>query len=119
MCVIIIMLYSILPIHGPHESHYPDFLQVCGTDGLTYENICILRSTSANTRLDYRGPCAGTTGETMEAICERVVGENRCAYNSTNCQFLVMPEDGCCPICGECCFDIGVRGYCTILRTLT
>lgn len=75
-------------------------LQVCGTDGITYENVCILRSTSANIRVDYAGPCASDVGS-VGATCESVRQQGRCAHNSDNCQFLMESEEGCCPLCGE------------------
>ena len=81
---------------------------MCGTDGVTYDNICALRSTAANVRADYMGECVDPTeGETVEAVCERVRQDDRCTYNSDNCDFPVEPEDGCCPICGKyICGDI-------------
>ena len=83
---------------------------MCGTDGVTYDNICILRSTSANARLDYTGDCVNEDGNSVESICERVRQENRCSYSTANCSYLVQPkpEEGCCPICGKSPSIIGV-----------
>lgn len=76
-------------------------IQVCGTDGVTYENVCILRAQSANARLDYYGECETGPGDSREEICERVTSKNRCIYNTSNCRYLVTPEEGCCALCGE------------------
>ena len=82
-------------------------MQVCGTDGVTYENACVLQSQSANARVDYDGDCDDDLDDDddddddEDEICERVSSSGRCSYNSSNCQYLVNPEEGCCAICGE------------------
>ena len=55
--------------------------------------------------MDYRGPCEEE--ETPRRICDAVNRGERCGVrNITNCRYLVKPSDGCCPICGECLFNI-------------
>ena len=76
-------------------------MQVCGTDGVTYDNVCRLRTLSANARVDFYGVCQNGPGSTPNNLCERVSISGWCAYNSSNCNFLVEPEEGCCPLCGE------------------
>ena len=77
------------------------YIQVCGTDGVTYENICILRSLSANARVDYRGRCIGENDDwTPDELCERVKEEGLCQDSVDNCEILVQPLIGCCPVCG-------------------
>ena len=76
-------------------------MQVCGTDGVTYDNACVLRAQSANARVDYSGECDDDLEDIIEEICERVSSSGRCSYNSSNCRFLVDPEEGCCALCGE------------------
>jgi reversion-inducing cysteine-rich kazal motif protein len=77
------------------------FLQVCGTDGITYDNICDLKSNSANARVDYRGACMGAeTDELVNAMCTRLRGSGRCS-NLTGCRYRIRPSDGCCPVCGK------------------
>ena len=68
---------------------------------MTYENVCVLRSQSANARVDFYGECGDRPGETLDDFCERVNEEGRCIYNTSNCDRLVMPEEGCCPLCGK------------------
>ena len=75
--------------------------QVCGTDIVTYDNICILRSTSASVRLDFKGECLGQEGDSVEDICNLVARSGVCQHNTTNCKNLVQPIDGCCPVCGN------------------
>ena len=75
--------------------------QVCGTDGVTYNNTCELRAQSANARVDYRGACmdAGATTRVSD-ICQRLRRSGRCG-DVSDCSSVVQPEDGCCPVCGE------------------
>ena len=69
---------------------------------MTYENVCVLRAQSANARVDFNGECGDRPGETRDDFCERVNKQGRCIYsNTSNCDFLVMPEEGCCPLCGK------------------
>ena len=76
-------------------------VQVCATDGETYDSVCILRAQSANARVDYDGECDDDLEDKIEEICERVSSSGRCSYNSSNCHFLVDPEEGCCALCGD------------------
>ena len=78
-----------------------DILQVCGTDGVTYENICELRTQSNNARLDYRGRCVDDDDSTAGQVCRRVIMSGRCRFNTSNCPCLVRPVVGCCPVCGK------------------
>ena len=78
-------------------------LQVCGSDGITYENVCLLRSQSGGVRVDYRGACEeGDNQTSVSRICEIVEEKGLCADRNSTCRFLVRPSVGCCPICGEC-----------------
>ena len=95
--------FSSFPKHSfPHS--YPlitfafPLVKVCGSDGVTYPNSCVLESTSS-ARVDYPGECVD--GNSAEEICIMVLMEGLCVVNSTNCDRLVIPQDGCCPICGE------------------
>ena len=77
-------------------------LQVCGTDGVTYNSTCSMRSLSANTRVDYLGECLKLSqNNTIENICESVQEQGKCPHNSTTCRRLAEPQEGCCPVCGE------------------
>ena len=87
-----------------HCSHMRKHTQVCGGDGVTYKNLCVLQS-QANTRLDYRGECGGRN-VSREQHCQNIRNSNRCIHNSNNCQQLVQPGDGCCPICGKCYINL-------------
>ena len=65
---------------------------MCGTDGLTYENICTLRS-QLGVHLDYEAQCVS---------CDLVVGDDiLCEFDSLNCEVLAESDGACCPICGE------------------
>lgn len=76
----------------------PLFLQVCSTDGVTYENTCELDDQAA-VMLDYFGECLDTPTN-REEQCIRVLEENLCVTNLTNCDVVVFTGYGCCPICG-------------------
>ena len=73
---------------------------MCGTDGTTYASVCVLRSLSANARVDYRGECIDSDGEVAQDICALVQKSGRCA-DLTDCETVIIPDDGCCPVCGE------------------
>lgn len=75
-------------------------MQVCGTDGVTYENICELRTQSANARIDYRGECIDTGEDAAGDVCDLVRSSGRCTALPDDCTSPVSPGDGCCPICG-------------------
>lgn len=72
-------------------------------DGVTYDNICELRSQASGVRVDYRGECDDDSDTSVDDVCRRVRASGRCAFNADNCDYLVRPEDGCCPVCGELC----------------
>ena len=36
-----------------------------------------------------------------EDNCTNVRDTGRCTHNDDNCDTIVQPRDGCCPICGE------------------
>lgn len=81
---------------------FPHVMQVCGTDGQTYDNICELRSNSANVRVDYDGACEDDDeDEVVIDKCARLRRSNRCADVAPTCTSRILPEDGCCPVCGE------------------
>ncbi|XP_003384196.1 PREDICTED: uncharacterized protein LOC100633842 [Amphimedon queenslandica] len=73
---------------------------VCGTDGETYENICELRTRSDNARMDYKGTCIDDENMTASDVCDQVIANGRCRFNSDNCKCLIRPAVGCCPLCG-------------------
>lgn len=75
--------------------------KVCGSDGETYDNICVLRSRGSNVRLDYFGECLNEEGVSTEEACDRVMKRQLCKFNSDNCRSLIQPADGCCPVCGK------------------
>ena len=69
---------------------------------MTYENICLLRSQSGNGRVDYSGDCLSVPGApSVEAVCSNIREKARCRFTAENCRNLVIPEEGCCPICGK------------------
>ena len=69
---------------------------------MTYDNICELRSKSANARVDYYGECIVSAGsdETVNEMCIRLRSSGRCP-RLTNCRSRIRPGDGCCPVCGR------------------
>ena len=77
------------------------FLQVCGTDRVTYDSRCHLQTLSANARVDHMGACEEDTSGMMTwmQLCEKTKTDNKCPR--TDCMSRVMPREGCCPICGE------------------
>ena len=78
-----------------------DLKQVCGTDGVTYESTCHLRSQSANAQVDYRGACIDDEGSRPWELCRKIRNErNLCEDTKDRCTRRVLPKDGCCPICG-------------------
>ena len=76
-------------------------LQVCGTDKVTYDSSCHLRTLSANARVDHTGACEEDTTGMMTGmqLCDKTRTDNRCPR--ADCMTRVMPREGCCPICGE------------------
>ena len=75
---------------------------MCGTDGETYNSICELRANSANARVDHHGACASAgSNELVDNRCSRVRDSGMCV-NVSNCDTAVLPQDGCCPVCGMC-----------------
>ena len=77
-------------------------LQVCGTDGETYSSICELRFNSGNARPDHRGACEEEEGDdTVNNKCMRLRRSGRCAAIAAACRARIIPDDGCCPICGR------------------
>ena len=91
---------TLTPVAGTeHLQHNPFPSQVCGTDGITYDNQCLLKSRSFGARRDYRGECEPDDGDD-DGLCVRVSRARRCAYNASNCRRRVRPEEGCCALCG-------------------
>lgn len=101
-CIVIPPSCTLLTMHILYILHLciHTYSQVCGTDMVTYNHICVLRSMSSNARPDYEGECMGEEGDSFEDICNRVSEKGVCRYNSNNCKKLVLPNDGCCPVCG-------------------
>ena len=89
-------MHLIMTIYTMHS-----WYQVCGADGVTYDNVCVLRAQSANARVDFTGECTANPGESPADFCERVIEEGRCTHNTSNCDHLVSLEEGCCPLCGK------------------
>ena len=80
-----------------------DMVQVCGSDGVTYHDVATLRAQGGNVRVDYRGPCEDVESDeddTPATRCQMVRSRNMCS-NITGCDRMVMPSDGCCPVCGK------------------
>ena len=76
---------------------------MCGSDGVNYDNVCVLRSQSGGARVDYRGECVeGTNEQSVSRICEMVESRGLCADRNSTCRRLVRPSVGCCPVCGRC-----------------
>ena len=82
----------------PPSSSLPPLRQVCGSDGVTYPSVCVLR-TQGVARVDYSGSCDYDQQTSLEEHCESIRRTGRC-QNVTKCPNLVQPQDGCCPICG-------------------
>ena len=77
--------------------------QVCGTDGVTYNSICHLRSQSANAQVDYKGACEDGDDKKPWEICRSIKDEKKlCEDTQETCTRRVLSKDGCCPICGRC-----------------
>ena len=89
------------------------YLQVCGSDGVTYESICQMNYQAA-VRMDYEGECV-QSNISIEDGCKQVVDANLCSENPDSCSALVFPVDSCCPICGKFCFSILIRMMCNVL----
>ena len=72
-----------------------DHEQICGTDRVTYESVCHLRSQLANAQVDYRGVCVNEDGSRPWELCRDIRNSRRlCEDTQETC------KDGCCPICG-------------------
>ena len=76
-------------------------VQVCGTDGYTYNSLCELQNQAA-VRVDYPGSCL----EASSDLCSAVASSGRCTVTRENCDFLVNLPDGCCPVCGWSYFAV-------------
>lgn len=73
---------------------------MCGTDGVTYDNVCQMKLWAVNARVDYRGPCVEVREEDIiEDICDKVTNEKKCR-ELRDCNNVIQPADGCCPKCG-------------------
>lgn len=66
---------------------------------MTYGSACELEN-QASVRVDYLGACLDAGVSSILELCDIVLNEGRCMVNETNCDSLVFPEDGCCPVCG-------------------
>ena len=70
---------------------------------MTYHDVATLRAQGGNVRVDYRGPCEDVESDeddTPATRCQMVRSRNMCS-NITGCDRMVMPSDGCCPVCGK------------------
>lgn len=89
-------------------------LQVCGSDGVTYQDVATLRAQGGNVRVDYRGPCDDSDSDqddTPATRCKMVKDVRKMCPNITGCARMVMPSDGCCPMCGKCFNSLQVSFY--------
>ena len=60
----------------------------------------MLRALSANARAEHLGGCEFSLGEVIEDRCAQVRDSGMCA-DLTDCETVIIPDDGCCPVCGE------------------
>lgn len=75
-------------------------VKVCATNGVTYDDERTMRTVGGNVRVDYTGRCDDNEDDTPDSRCKRMKENKRCP-RLTNCTRRVMPEDGCCPVCGK------------------
>ncbi len=69
---------------------------------MSYANDCELRTLTANARKDHDGECEKDDQGDMtdEQLCVETRDSSRCP-DTSGCANVVMPREGCCPICGE------------------